>query len=255
MTVWTLQATSAPQQDIDSSPIQMRRFSRLSLAEIERISLGVQTIGDLFRVTSKQGRHEMDRIVLQGDLRRFHHVAAEHHDGQMLVEGSVGDHLAGPSGSNHLGMRGGLVEVRGDAGCYTGHRMRRGTLVVHGSVGTLVASQMIAGTVVIGGTVGSHAAYGMKRGTLVAAAPLALAPERFSAAYRDQSPFWNLFSRSILASIAPNLAASQLLRQLESAGVLTRRGDGAVAGQGEIAVPSHPEDRFPAVPKSATLAN
>jgi formylmethanofuran dehydrogenase subunit C len=154
MSSWSLQLRQPLQHQVDASPIEVGRFRQSNRSEIERLKLGDFELGELFQLTIKHGSEAVDRIVLAGDLQNCHHVAAQHQHGEFIVEGSVGDMLAGPCGSSHLGMRGGLVYVQGNAGSYAGHRARRGMLVVDGNVGALVASQMIAGTIIVGGTAG-----------------------------------------------------------------------------------------------------
>ena len=84
-----------------------------------------------------------------------------------MVEGDVGDEVG-------LGMAGGSIEVRGNAGARAGaaavearRGMTGGELVVHGSVGREAGALMRRG-LLVAGDVGDHAAVGMIAGTIVA---------------------------------------------------------------------------------------
>ncbi len=253
MTVWTFIQRAEVEHDVDALPIQLHQLGTMTIAEIERMRVGQYPLGDLFRVSSRTTAGDVDRIVMEGDFKRFHHIAAGHRQGEFIVEGSVGNMLGGPAGNCQMGMQGGRVDVRGDAGNNAGHRMRRGILVVGGNVGRLVASHMIAGTLVVGGTVGEKAAYAMRRGTLIVSTSLDLKSPRFSPPNQTFTPFWAVFCKSVLPHLVAGSAAAELVRQLESGYVETRRGDRAVGGQGEIVRPLAAKDRFPGPEELATL--
>src|SRR5262249_50302101 len=87
--------------------------------------------------------------------------------GTLEIARSTGDHLGGPFAGETVGMRGGVIVVRGEAGERVGDRMRRGTIVVEGACGAYAGSRMIAGTVILLRRAGPLPGYLMKRGTIV----------------------------------------------------------------------------------------
>src|SRR5262249_59500604 len=87
--------------------------------------------------------------------------------GVVEINGDAGDHLAGPLAGETVGMRGGLVVVRRNAGARAGDRMRRGTIVVEGAAGRWAGCRMIAGTLMVRRKVGALPGYLMRRGTLI----------------------------------------------------------------------------------------
>ena len=62
------------------------------------------------------------------------------------ILGATDAYLGAPLAGEMVGMRGGVVVVRGRAGERAGDRMRRGTIVIEGEAGAYAGSRMIAGT-------------------------------------------------------------------------------------------------------------
>lgn len=124
----TLSLKAAPPGRISLAGITPDRLAPLAIAEIERLPLvwGKTTcaLGDFFRVHGQHGEH----LMFDGMDARFADLGA--------------------------GMRGGLCEVRGDAGDFVARDMRGGRLVVHGSVGQYAASGLVAGELVVMGHAG-----------------------------------------------------------------------------------------------------
>jgi formylmethanofuran dehydrogenase subunit C len=107
-------------------------------------------------------------ITFTGDTDRVTRLGAGLSEGAVLVEDSIGDEVG-------LGMAGGTIEIRGDAGARAGgaapearRGMTGGELVVHGSVGESAGVLMRRGLLVVGGGVGHHAGAGMLAGSIVA---------------------------------------------------------------------------------------
>lgn len=103
-----------------------------------------------------------------GDFRQAVRLGADMAEGRVVVEGGVGDEVG-------LGMAGGSIEVRGDAGARAGgadpeaHRgMTGGELVVRGSAGESAGALMRRGLLAVGGALGHHAGVGMIAGSIVA---------------------------------------------------------------------------------------
>ena len=87
--------------------------------------------------------------------------------GTLEIEGDAGERLGGPLSGETVGMSGGLVLVRGDAGPRAGDRLRRGAILIEGRAGAYAGSRMIAGTLAIGGEAGDLPGYLMGRGTIL----------------------------------------------------------------------------------------
>jgi formylmethanofuran dehydrogenase subunit C len=172
----------------DFGEILAGSWSNLSVADLARRRVlldGEQPVplGELFAVSGTPS----GLIRFEGDLRKADRVGAGLSEGTVIVESGVG-HEAG------LGMSGGVLDVRGDAGDRTGgaepdarkgmtggellvrgsvgadpgDRMRRGLLVVTGDVAARAGPAMIAGTVLVFGNTGRSPGIGSKRGSVVA---------------------------------------------------------------------------------------
>ena len=157
-------------------------------------------LGDLFEVAGAPA----GRIRFEGDLGRADRLGAGLAEGEVVVEGSVGDETGigmsggvidvrgdagaragGAEGDARRGMRGGELLVRGRAGAEPGTRMRRGLLVVAGDVASHAGPGMIAGTVVVFGGTGAAPGRWSKRGSIVAMGPVPIPPTyRYACTYR-----------------------------------------------------------------------
>ena len=157
-------------------------------------------LGDLFEVTGEPA----GRIRFEGELTQADRLGAGLVEGEVIVEGSVGDEAG-------LGMAGGVIDIRGDAGARTGGaaddtrrgmtggellvrggagpepgtRMRRGLLVVGGDVARHAGPGLIAGTVMVFGDAGPAPGLWSKRGSIVALGPLEIPPTyRYACTYQ-----------------------------------------------------------------------
>ena len=157
-------------------------------------------LGDLFEVAGAPA----GRIRFEGDLGRADRLGAGLAEGEVVVEGSVGDETGigmsggvidvrgdagaragGAEGDARRGMRGGELLIRGRAGAEPGTRMRRGLLVVAGDVASHAGPGMIAGTVVVFGGTGAAPGRWSKRGSIVAMGPVPIPPTyRYACTYR-----------------------------------------------------------------------
>jgi len=158
------------------------------------------TVGDLFDVTGAPS----GTITFQGNLGRADRLAAGLAEGQVVVEGSVGDEAGlgmsggvldvngdagartgGAAGEARRGMTGGEIVVRGNTGGEPGLRMRRGLLVVTGNVAGQAGAGMIAGTVLVFGDAGPSPGRWSKRGSIVALGKVAIPPTyRYACTYQ-----------------------------------------------------------------------
>jgi formylmethanofuran dehydrogenase subunit C len=160
---------TAPAEPADFSAVLAGAWTALAPAELARRPVvlrgrGELPLGDVCDVTGTPD----GTIRFTGDLSRVTRLGAGLTEGTVLVDGGVGDEVG-------LGMAGGSIEVRGDAGARAGgaapearRGMTGGELVVHGSAGESAGALMRRGLLAIGGRVGHHAGAGMIAGTLVA---------------------------------------------------------------------------------------
>lgn len=255
MSGWALKLRSAVDRPVDASPIRLCDFAPLSRAELERVVVQVGgqpvALAEIFSITPLSG--DEHRLVLEGDLSRFHHLADGHRGGEFRVEGSVGDYcggtmtggtlriagdagdqLAAPSGARRSGTRGGRIIVGGSAGDYAGHRMRRGELFIEGDVGQFAAAHQVAGTIAVAGSLGAHAGYAMRRGTLIATRLPDLPPGRFSRPVLIRSVFASL----IRLEPHGGEETRRLMERVAGGEFWLSRGDRAACGQGEVWAPS-----------------
>lgn len=196
--------------DVDLTGITPERLAALTELEVCRLMIRAdghdQSLGDFFSVA---GSCNDGGLVLRGDLKRVHRVAAAAAAGDIRVEGDIGrhageqmtggrltivgsagdwlacgmrggvvhvfgnagDHAAGALPRHDIGVNGGTVLVEGTVGRLAGCQMRRGFLAVGGDCGEAAGFELRAGTVVIAGRLGPRAGAAMRRGSLVALGP------------------------------------------------------------------------------------
>jgi formylmethanofuran dehydrogenase subunit C len=175
-------------QRADFSEVLAGSWTTLSAGELAQRPVYLQrdgraSLGDLFDVKGEpQGR-----IRFLGDLTLADRLGAGLSEGEVAVEGNVGDEaglalsggsldIDGDAGSRagaaspgfKRGMTGGELIVRGSAGAEAGAAMRRGLLVIAKQAGNQAGLGMIAGTVVVFGSAGADPGLWSKRGTVVA---------------------------------------------------------------------------------------
>lgn len=166
--------TTLPARELAERPVYLERDGRVPL-------------GDLFEI-----RGEPDgRIRFAGDLDLAYRLGAGLGEGEVVVEGSVGNEaglgmaggalvIEGNAGSRagaapagfKRGMTGGELIVRGSAGPEAGAAMRRGLLAIGRAAGSQAGLGMIAGNVVVFGPAGPDAGLWSKRGSVVALGPI-----------------------------------------------------------------------------------
>jgi formylmethanofuran dehydrogenase subunit C len=177
----------------------------LTAAELARrpVTLDGETavpLGDLFEVTGEPS----GRIRFEGDLTQADRLGAGLAEGEVVVDGSIGDETGidmsggtldvhgdagartgGAAGDARRGMTGGELLVRGGAGPEPGTRMRRGLLVVAGDVASHAGPGMIAGTVIVFGDAGPAPGRWSKRGSIVALGSVQIPPTyRYACTYQ-----------------------------------------------------------------------
>ncbi|MGH7509837.1 MAG: formylmethanofuran dehydrogenase subunit C [Gemmatimonadales bacterium] len=235
-------------QRADFSQVAAGSWGSLPATEIARRTLyldgnGAVALGELFDLRGDPG----GRIRLVGDLEHADRIAAGLGEGQVVVEGSVGQEAgmamaggtleitgdAGPrAGAASLGfkrgMTGGELIVHGSAGPEAGASMRRGLIVIGGRAGNRTGLGMIAGTVVVFGPAGAETGLWSKRGSIVALGRIT-PPET----YVHACTFQPAFLRLLLTRLGQGYGLPVRRRHLNG---LYRRysGDMAELGKGEI---------------------
>jgi formylmethanofuran dehydrogenase subunit C len=179
----------------------------LTVAELARRPVPLEggttvPVGDLFEATGEPA----GRIRFEGDLTKADRLGAGLAEGAVIVDGSVGDEAGigmsggvidirgdagartgGAAGDARRGMTGGELLVRGSAGPEPGTRMRRGLLVVAGDVARHAGPGMIAGTVMVLGDTGPAPGLWSKRGSIVALGPVEIPPTyRYACTYQPE---------------------------------------------------------------------
>lgn len=108
-------------------------------------------------------------IVVDGDVGAW--AGAEMRGGHLTIRGSAGDRLGGAYPGARAGMTGGEIVITGDAGQEAGAGMRRGLVAIGGRADAGAGLRMLAGTVIALGGVGPEAGLGNKRGSIASGAP------------------------------------------------------------------------------------
>ncbi len=264
--VFTLRAV--PAQRLDLAPLKPDQLLGLSEGKIAATELQTTRerlcAGDVFKI--RMG--DATQIRFDGGSERFDHIGAGMSQGEISIDGDVGnqagrlmrggrlavagnagpwaasgmtggtlaisghvgERLGGPLSGETVGMRGGVVVVRGDAGARAGDRMRRGMIIVEGKAGIHAGSRMIAGTLIVRGRAGRLPGYLMSRGTIVTLdGSDALSPTFADSGVHEFVA--NILMASYVQAYSPEIA------------VMLRRpwrrllGDMAVIGKGEIFCP------------------
>jgi formylmethanofuran dehydrogenase subunit C len=200
-------------------------------------------LGDLFDLSGQTA----GRIRFEGDLRRADRLAAGLTEGQVMVDGDVGDETGlGMGGGSILvrgsagaragaaaadtrrGMTGGELVILKNAGPEAGARMRRGLLAIGGRAAAHAGATMLAGTIVIAGKAEPGAGLWSKRGSLVALGSVPIPPT-----YRYACTYQPTFLRLALTRLRETYGFPIKPRHLT--GTYRRySGDLADLGRGEI---------------------
>lgn len=264
MSGWHMSLRHAVCQPIDARNLRLAALQGRTALEVESLTLQqcgeAIPLGDLFLVRPLSGAS--DRLTMEGDFARFHHLFENHSfgdihvvgsvgrycasgmkGGTLIIDGNAGDFLGAPHAPARHGMSGGRLLVGGSAGRYAAYRMRRGELLVEGDLDDFAASHMVAGTVVVGGRSGQHLAFAMRRGSILTDSSPSFPTHRFTVSSRIRSPFLALWSRSIneIRALAASMATENLKRlatAIQSGQAFSSRGDAATQGQGELITPT-----------------
>ncbi|MCY0879337.1 MAG: hypothetical protein OWU84_10395 [Firmicutes bacterium] len=139
---------TAPAEDLLSRPLGWPAETRL---------------GDV--ATLREGSGPADRLVVDGDTRRWVGLGDGWAEGELVVFGGVG------AEAGRL-MRGGVLTVEGDAEAGLGAGMRGGILVVKGrageGAGRPAGLDPMQGGLIVAESMGDRAGFGMHRGIIAA---------------------------------------------------------------------------------------
>ena len=205
MSALTLSLKNRPAQRVDMSPLVCQKLAGLEPSEIAAITLqsgkAKVRVDELFNVSGsdtqtiiiKNSFGKLDyigkeleggSIEVEGDAGAYLglgmvsgniHVlgrvdifaACEMKNGRITIDGDTGDFLGAALPGNKMGMKGGMVLVKGNAGERVGDHMRRGNILIEGNAGDYCGSRMTAGTIAVMGQTGRYLGYAMRRGTLL----------------------------------------------------------------------------------------
>ncbi|MBI1391822.1 MAG: hypothetical protein GC152_03670 [Alphaproteobacteria bacterium] len=142
-------------------------------------------------------RLKSGQVFVQGNAGQ--RAAVDMTGGHLIVQGDVGDDLAGASPGKTAGMRGGEIHVFGNAGQRAGARLRRGILAITGSVAEDCGCDALAGTIIVLGRKGARAGVGMKRASLIVFSPEGLDELRFIAGATSLPTWLRVYFRSLAA--------------------------------------------------------
>jgi formylmethanofuran dehydrogenase subunit C len=153
----------------DFAAVLAGSWAGLSAAELTRrpvdlVGRGTVPLGELCTITGNPD----GTITFIGDFGPAVRLGAGLSEGAVVIEGRIGDEVG-------LGMAGGSIDVRGNAGAGAGaaapearRGMTGGELVVHGSAGQGAGALMRRGLLVVGGSLAPNAGAAMIAGTIVA---------------------------------------------------------------------------------------
>jgi formylmethanofuran dehydrogenase subunit C len=124
-------------------------------------------LDDFFHVEGQGSEH----LEIHGDLGRVKWIGRGMTRGRIAIHGNAGMHLGAY-------MKGGAIEVTGDASDWVGAEMSRGLIRIGGNAGGQIGAAyrgslkgMKGGTILIGGSAGIEIGMRMRRGLIVVGGP------------------------------------------------------------------------------------
>lgn len=115
---------------------------------------------------------DSDHLEIHGDASKVKWVGREMSRGRIRVQGNAGMHLGAY-------MKGGTIEVTGNASDWVGAEMSDGLIRVHGNAGGQIGAAyrgslkgMKGGTILVGGSAGLEVGMRMRRGVIVIGGPV-----------------------------------------------------------------------------------
>jgi formylmethanofuran dehydrogenase subunit C len=143
------------------------RLATLSNSQIAGLTVHhgnrAATLGDFFELSGDSSDAD---IEIDGDCAHVTYIGVGITGGRLTIRGNAGPHL----GSR---MTGGMIDVFGDAGDWAGAEMRGGRIHIHGSAGNHAGAAysgnrrgMRGGVILIDGNAGDEVGAAMRRGII-----------------------------------------------------------------------------------------
>ena len=173
-------------------------------------------------------------LIVEGDVGR--RVAERMRGGWVDVRGNAGSNAGGAYAGSRRGMSGGELVVHGSADAFLGQLMRRGVIATGGSAGDYAGAGMIAGTILIFGDAGRRPGAGLRRGSIVIHGAVDLLPTyRYACTYRPS--FLDVYLRELQDNHGMEIEDPIAHSRYACYG-----GDFAELGRGEILLAASPPD-------------
>ena len=268
MSALTFTLKYQPAQRVDMSPLVCQNLQSLSLQDIaaQLLHCGKQRlrVDQLFDISGS----DTQNIVIKNSFEKLDYIGKDLQNGTLTVEGNAGAYLgmgmlsgtikvngnvgiytacemkkgyleiSGNTGDllgaalpgNKMGMKGGMILVKGNVGERAGDHMRRGSILIEGDAGDYCGSRMTAGTIAVMGKTGRYLGYAMRSGTV-----LLWNPPTISANFNDCGAHTLAFLPMLFASYQK---LNSKFADSSSAFSRVRRyaGDMAELGKGEVLV-------------------
>jgi formylmethanofuran dehydrogenase subunit C len=152
--------------------------------------------------------------------------------GLIQVKGDAGHQVGAAYRGSRRGMCGGAILVHGSAGNEIGSTMRRGLIAIGGDAGDFAGVSMIAGTVLLFGAAGIRSGAGMKRGTIVHFGPArGRQPLQLLSTFRFDCEYQPVFMRILLGRLRRHGFA---VNDLVTGSYRRFSGDVVALGKGEV---------------------
>jgi formylmethanofuran dehydrogenase subunit C len=143
----------------------------------------VRLVGDLTLLDGIGAGLSGGELVVDGDAGRY--LGRDMRGGVIEVRGNADSHAGAAQPGAKRGMTGGEIVIHGSAGPQLGAGLRRGMIVVERDTGEATGRGMLAGTILVFGSVGPDPGLWSKRGSIVAYGSLTPpAPYRYACTYR-----------------------------------------------------------------------
>ena len=128
-----LKLHTQPDVPLEAESITPAVINKLKVKEIEKVKVfhGNREVNmaDFFTVS----HNKTDLLEVEGDMHSIKYLGANMADGEMLIEGDVGQHLGSA-------MSGGFIKVNGNTGDWVAPEMSGGRLHITGNSGHCIAS-------------------------------------------------------------------------------------------------------------------
>jgi formylmethanofuran dehydrogenase subunit C len=172
MSTLTLTVKEQPAVPLEAEVLSPDRLAGLGHDEVRALPVFLgkhrYRLDDFFGVEGAGG----DELEVRGDARQVKWVGRGMTRGRITVVGNVGMHLGAY-------MKGGVIEVSGDASDWVGGEMADGLIRIGGNAGGQVGAAyrgslagMKGGTILVGGSAGLEVGMRMRRGVIAVGGPV-----------------------------------------------------------------------------------